>query len=695
MRRKFSGLFVLLLAGAIHAQSFTLEQIMSAPFPFDLAAAPKGGKAAWVLNDQGVRNIWVAEAPKYEGRAITAYTEDDGQAVSSLSWTPGGEWIVYVRGGGPNRLGGYPNPLSDPEGVEQALWMIPARGGEPLRLGEGSAPAASPKGDGIAFIKKGQIWWAPFDTSEKALQLVKARGSSWSLRWSPDGSQLAFVNGRASHSYIGIYTLETRKVRYMAPSVDVDGRPVWFPDGRRIAFIRIPADRQRVPFTPQRTAQPWSIWVADAATGEGRMVWQANEGPGSAFRGIVARNQLFWAAGDRLVFPWECDGWTHLYSVPVKGGKALLLTPGEFEVEHVSISSDGKEMIYSSNQGDIDRRHVWRVPAKGGKPRQVTSGKGIEWSPRMAGDGQALVFLRSTATRPAHAAVIVGRGKPRELAPGTIPAGFPTRELVEPQQVIFSAADGMRIHGQLFLPKNTRPPTLRSGPAVLFLHGGPQRQMLLGWHYGGYYHKAYALNQYLASRGYVVLSVNFRSGIGYGLEFREALNYGAQGASEFNDVLGAGLYLRSRPDVDPDRIGLWGGSYGGYLTALGLARASDLFAAGVDLHGVHDWNLVIPNFAPGYDPLKRPELARLAFESSPMAYIEDWRSPVLVIHGDDDRNVPFTETVDLVESLRRQGVEVEQLIFPDEVHSFLLHRRWLEAYHAAADFFARHLGGKP
>src|SRR5712692_7352852 len=112
--------------------------------------------------------------------------------------------------------------------------------------------------------------------------------------------------------------------------------------------------------------------------------------------------------------------------------------------------------------------------------------------------------------------------------------------------------------------------------------------MVLAWHYSEYYHNAYALNQYLAGRGYVVLIVNYRSGIGYGVEFREALNYGARGASEFNDVLGAGLYLRSRADVDPRRIGLWGGSYGGYLTALGLARASDLFAAGVDLYGVHD-----------------------------------------------------------------------------------------------------------
>ncbi len=216
--------------------------------------------------------------------------------------------------------------------------------------------------------------------------------------------------------------------------------------------------------------------------------------------------------------------------------------------------------------------------------------------------------------------------------------------------------------------------------------------MLLGWHYMSYYHNAYALNQYLASRGYEVLSVNYRSGIGYGMEFREALNYGATGASEFNDVMGAGLYLRSRPDVDVKRIGLWGGSYGGYLTALGLARASDLFAAGVDLHGVHDINLEIPNFVPAYDPAKNPDAARLAYESSPIASMKTWRSPVLLIHGDDDRNVPFSETVQLVEALRKQGVEFETLVFPDEIHDFLTHERWLRAYHAAADFFGRKLG---
>jgi dipeptidyl aminopeptidase/acylaminoacyl peptidase len=124
---------------------------------------------------------------------------------------------------------------------------------------------------------------------------------------------------------------------------------------------------------------------------------------------------------------------------------------------------------------------------------------------------------------------------------------------------------------------------------------------------------------------------------------------------------------------------------------MGLARASDLFAAGVDMHGVHDWNLVVRNFVPAYDPQARPDAARLAFESSPLASMKTWRSPVLLIHGDDDRNVPFSETVHLVEALRNQGVEFEQLIFPDEIHDFLRHEDWLRAYRASADFFERKL----
>ncbi len=668
---------------------FTLEQVMSAPFPTSLVAAPSGSALAWVFNERGQRNIWVASAPEYVGKALTAYEGDDGQEIADLVWTADAGAIVYVRGGAPNRQGEYPNPLSEPAGVSQEVWVVPFDGGTPHRLGEGDSPAASPSDDRVAFLKGEQVWWAPLDGSSDAEQLVRARGAGNQLRWSPDGSRLAFTSQRGDHSFIGVYRWEDRSLRFLEPSVDRDSNPVWSPDGNQIAFIRIPASRGLNIFGPHRAGRPWSIRVADVVTGNGREVWRSGEGRGSVFRNVTATNRLLWSADGHLVFPWEKEGWTHLFSVPVEGGEATHLTPGQFEVEYVSLSADGRDVIFNSNQDDIDRRHIWRVSAAGGTPSPVTTGLGIEWSPVETGDGKAVAFLCSDSRTPAHPAVQVGSAEPRPLAHNTIPADFPSDVLVEPEQVVFSGADGMKIHAQLFLPRGN--PSGLKHPAAIFFHGGSRRQMLLGWHYMGYYHNTYAFNQYLAHRGYVVLSVNYRSGIGYGMEFREALNYGATGASEFNDVLGAGLYLRSRPDVDPDRIGLWGGSYGGYLTAMGLARASGLFSAGVDIHGVHDWNQVISNFVPSYDPVNRQEMAKLAYESSPMASIATWRSPVLLIHGDDDRNVPFSESVDLVEQLRNRGVVLEQLIFPDEVHSFLTHAHWLQAFEAAVDFFDRHL----
>ena len=365
------------------------------------------------------------------------------------------------------------------------------------------------------------------------------------------------------------------------------------------------------------------------------------------------------------------------------------MTPGDFEVENVVLAPDRREVVFNSNQDDTDRRHLWREAAGATRPTRVTSGQGIEWAPVVMSDGQHIALLRSDARWPARPALVNPDGAMRDLAPESMPKDFPAGQLVAPQPVILSAADGLKLHGQLFLPANTR--AGERHPAVVFFHGGSRRQMLLGWHYMQYYHNAYALNQYLASRGYIVLSVNYRSGIGYGMEFREALNYGATGASEFNDVQGAGLYLRSRPDVDPARIGLWGGSYGGYLTALGLARASDLFACGVDFHGVHDWNLEVPHALHAENPQKLEEWARVAYESSPLADVKTWRSPVLLIQGDDDRNVAFSNMVQLVEALRKQGVEFQQIVFPDEVHDFLTHEHWLTAYHAAADFFDAHL----
>jgi dipeptidyl aminopeptidase/acylaminoacyl peptidase len=666
---------------------FTVEQVMSAPFASELVASKDGRAVAWVVDEEGARNVWTASAPDWVGRRLTARDRDDGQELGQLRFSPDGRLVAFVLGGEPNGKGEFPNPTSDPAGTEQAVFVVPSAGGEPRKLGLGEGPRIAPAGDRVVFVKDGQVQVAALDGSAEPTPLFKARGDASELAWSPDGSRLAFVSGRGNHSFVGVYDLAAKQVRWMDPSTDRDFAPVFSPDGKQVAFLRVPADPRAYPFVPARAGPPWQGRVADTASGRGRLVWAARPGRGSVFRELGSSTQLFWAAGDRLVFPWEADGWTHLYSVPSGGGPGVLLTPGDFEVEHATLSLDRASVVYSSNQDDVDRRHVWQVPAGGGVPHALTRGEGIEWSPVALEGGRAAV-LHSDAHRSSRAAAVTADGSLHDLG-GPRPEGFPADQLVVPQAVVFPAADGLPIHGQLFLPPAGSAGSRR--PAVVFFHGGSVRQMLLGWHYMQYYHNTYAFNQYLAGHGYVVLSVNYRSGIGYGLEFREALGYGAGGASEFQDVLGAGLYLRGREDVDPGRIGLWGGSYGGYLTALGLARASSLFAAGVDLHGVHDWNVVIRNFAPSYDPLARPERARLAFESSPMASVDTWRSPVLLVHGDDDRNVPFSETVDLAVALRKKGVDFEELVFPDEIHDFLLTRSWVRAFEAASAFFDRRL----
>ncbi len=683
------GAFVF-CASAGAQKPFTLEQILSAPFPSDLTASKNSSRVGWVFDQQGKRNIWAAEAPVFAVRQLTEYSEDDGQELSELRFSSDANALVYVRGGGKNSAGQVPNPTSNPAGAEQAVWAIAWTGGEPKRIDAGHSPDISSRGT-IAYVKDGQVWLAPLDGSEKPHQLV-VRGQNFEPHWSPDGSNLAFVSARGDHSFIGIYDVAAKSISFISPTVDSDGSFVWSLDGKRIAFVRQPAEKRDAPqgyFIAPDKPHPWAIWVADATAGAAKEIWRSSATAQGSFPFMAedtGGGVLNWAADNQIVMASEEDGWQHLYALSADGGAPKLLTPGNCEVEQWSFTADKKTVLFNSNCDDVERRHIWTVPVVGGRPAQLTFGKGVEWSPVALSDGRTLAYIGSEAASPAKpfATALASGHSSTALAPETWPKDFPSDRLVTPQQAIFKSTDGLEIHGQLFVPSGAKPGEKR--PALIFLHGGPIRQMLLGWHYMYYYSSSYAMNQYLASRGYIVLALNYRSGIGYGRAFREAPGRAGRGATEYQDVVAAGKFLQSRPDVDPKRIGLWGGSYGGYLTALGLGRNSDLFAAGVDFHGVHDWP------TDNWDGKNIPaELTKLAHNSSPVTAVDTWTSPVLFIHGDDDRNVYFTQTVDLTARLREKGVEIEQLIFPDEIHDFLLHRDWLAAYHAASDYFDRRL----
>jgi dipeptidyl aminopeptidase/acylaminoacyl peptidase len=682
---------------------FTLEQVMSYPFPSELEAAATGSRLVWALNERGRRNLFVAEGPDFVTRQLTAHAADDGQELTSVSLSPDGQYVVYVRGGehASNWDRSAPvNPASLPAPPGLQIWSVPFAGGEPTLLAEGGDdPAISPRGDVVAFLRGGQIWSAPIDGSAPARLLVALRGQASSLQWSPDGVRLAFVSGRDSHTLVGIYRDPATPITWLAPSTSRDASPRWSPDGSRLVFVRRPGAGGAPPPLLEPRHLPWALWTADATTGVGSELWRAPEtlrgNPPDTHGGV----NLHWAADDRVVFMTELDGWPHLYSLPAAGGEPLLLTPGNFMAEHVRLTPDRRHLVFMANTGplttDIDRRHIVRVPVDRADVELLTPGTGIESAPVVTGDGRWLAFVSATPLRPPVPAVMPAEGGAwRLMGEDRVPAGFPVAHLVDPRPVTYRAPDGLMIHAQVF----DRPNGPSKKPAIVYVHGGPSRQMLLGWHYGDYYANAYAMNQYLASRGYVVLSVNFRRGIGYGQDFQKPPQAGPQGASEYQDIRAAGEFLRMLPQVDPARIGIYGGSYGGYLTALALARDSALFAAGVDIHGVHDFTASAARRF-GLDdsryeaPPDRADALRVAWESSPVSSVASWRSPVLLIHGDDDRNVRVSETVDLVQRLRAAGVTFEEQLIPGETHHFMRHASQRQVNAAVADFFARRLAG--
>lgn len=692
---------MILFINPINAQNntFSMEEIKGYPFPSDLTSSANTDRVVWAFNENGLRNLYVAEGPDYVTRKLTAYNTDGGQAFSSVKISADGNWVVYIRGGdfGSNwNDEGTVNPTFSPDPPKVQLWSIPFEGGKPILLGDGLSPSISPKSDVVAFVKSGQIWQINIDGSNKAEKLFNARGSNRSPTWSPDGSRLAFQSNRQDHSFIGIFTNKSIPIIWIDPSFNRDGSPRWSPDGESIVFTRQPGRGGMIKPMLEARHFPWEIRTTNIEKGTSKLIWKAPETVQGSMSSTQGRANLHWAAKGRIVFMSYEDGWPHLYSISENGEEAILLTPGDYMAEYIHLSADGKFLYFAGNTGDdpldIDRRHIVGVPVDKAEPEVITQGNGLEWTPVITGKSGDLIYLSATPQRPPLPAIMnLKNKKTRLLAENLIPSDFPTEDLVIPSQVVFKSEDGWDIHGTLFEPKIMKD----ENPAIIYVHGGPPRQMLLGWHYSSYYSNAYAVNQYLASQGFVVLSVNYRLGIGYGYEFHRPVDGGTRGASEYKDVKAAALWLAKQSFIDKKKIGIYGGSYGGYLTAMALGRNSDLFAAGVDIHGVHDRtinrtaNYMWPDkFEQAPD---REKARQIAWESSPVSSVPTWTSPVMIIHADDDRNVQFSQSTDLVQRLKEKGVYTETMVIVDDTHHFMMHKNQLKVNKAIADFLNRFL----
>jgi dipeptidyl aminopeptidase/acylaminoacyl peptidase len=665
-----------------------LDDYLSAAFPTHMTAAADGKAVAWVFNDKGERNVFYAKAPNYEAQQLTQYKGDQGVDLGPLVFSPDGSTLLVVRGNPKNSSGYAANPAQLQENTQKKIHVVELQTGKSREFSVGASPVFSPDGKQVAFLQGGEVYLKALSDSSGQLgkPLFIARGTSSNLAFSPDGSYLAFVSARTDHSFVGLWNFAKKSLHFPEASLDHDSYPSWSPDGTQLAYLRVPNILNHLPFTSLTEANPWSIRVLQIATMTAEEVWRADQGRGSVLVDDLpaSSERLWWTPDGQLVFPWEKNNWMQLYAVHPKTKQVKHLSPGEGQVEWVQTSYTKKELLVTHNIGNIDRRQVSLLDLSTLEMRLLSNPESIAWAPVAVEKGWAC--FESNWNQPGWPILHLS-GKRKLLAEALFPKEFP-KTFSKPQALTIQAKDGYKSFAQLFLPPNYDPK--KKYPAVIFLHGGSRRQMLLGYNYGIYYSHTYGAQQYFASQGYIALTLNYRSGIGYGMDFREEKNFGAGGASEVQDVLAAADYLASRSDVDASRIAPWGGSYGGYLTAHALTQAPEKFHVGVDIHGVHNWNKDIPVFAPWYAPEKFPEMADLAFRSSPMAHVENWVDPVLLIHGDDDRNVLFSESVELAEVLRKQGVYVEQLVFPDEVHAFLLHQNWVKAFEATYRFITKH-----
>jgi dipeptidyl aminopeptidase/acylaminoacyl peptidase len=691
-------------------QSFSLQQILSAPYASELTAAPVGDRFAWVENAEGHHNLWLG-GPRAPAHQLTIFDQDDGLDLYSLAWSPDASLIAFTRTTEDGPDDKPANPAHLQRSIEPEIWLAPVAGPVPTApIVPGRAPLFSRDGHTLFFLRDHSIWSLTLTPKAaapaQATQLVFDHGRASSLTLSPDGSRLAFIStrgtGQREHSFLALFDLHTHVLTFPAASTGNDSAPAFSHDGKQLAWLRSPFVTAPEFAANRSSANPWSIQILDLATGQYRAAFAAAPGVAGSVLPHMSSGEprLFWTVHENIVFASEADGWVHLYHLDLAHADHApqLLTEGPFEVEDPAMSADGTTLVYASNQAindpqNADRRHIWRLePDADPNPSAITYGAGIETHPQISADGHALVALISNVREPMHAALITSRGEMQPLHTGALPKTYPAQQLSVPQEILFPSQDKLlTLHAQLFFPPHFNPHEPHA--AILFFHGGPRRQMLLGYPAMDYYSNAYAMNQYLASHGFIVLSVNYRCGIGYGMNFRDCENSGAAGASEYNDVVGAVNYLRASSYVDKTRIGVWGGSYGGYLTALALARNSDLFAAGVDYHGVHEWareDNASADWLRG-TLAEQERIAAVAHASSPMASVERWKSPVLLIHGDDDPDVAYQQTPRLADALHARGVSVDELIFPDEVHDFILHRDWLASYEHAAAFFERTL----
>ena len=518
-----------------------------------------------------------------------------------------------------------------------------------------------------------------YDTPERGRFL----GESRMLAFSPDGASLAYRFVARDAKQVGVLDVATGERVWQSSGPASTSSPAWLGDGRLLLDESGDSGRYR------------EVVAVDVASGDRQTLFREEEPE----TGTVSRGDATVSPdGERIALALPLDGWEHVYVVDVASGERRQLTQGEFEDKGVAGSSpqwlDDDTLVFASNREDLGERGLFAVTGALGDEEPevtalVTGGTNVHPAPDPTGERLAYVHASRTHSPELRVSNLDGsdRDDPQRITESRVET-WPV-DPIEPQRVSYESVGGLEIEAYLLDPRES--PAVDDEedlPAVVWVHGGPMRQMRDGWHPSRSYGLAYAFQQYLAHQGYVGLFVNYRGGIGYGREFREAL-FGNRGTDEMADIANGADYLRDLDYVDEDAVGMWGLSYGGYAALQLPGTRPDAFDVTVNIAGLAD----LEQYRDWAEETKYPAAAssqavRLGgepwesekwAEASPKTHFEHYETPLYSFHGTGDRYVDFEQLDVVVEELLELDKDHEWEYYPDENHVFSKRATWERA----------------
>ncbi len=704
--RRFAVLLLLFLAGAEcgfaqqagSSKRLTIEQLMDIKHPSDPLWSPDGRHVAFLWDRAGVTNLYLARADgSGEPTQMTKFT---GEHLGDMFWSHNSQTVYFEHDG--------------------SLWQAAIAEGEPQAVWQGKTGerefALSPDGERVALVRGGGTAGEDDELVVRSLadgtetKVVRDPVSINRPLWAPDGAHIAYISGakivhhNVSPDYSGaklIYSVEEYQPGQVIVIPSSGGKPVAVGTRGRYGALAW-VDGQHLVFTRESDHyKRRTIYLADASDGSARAIHEDVE---EKFWSLPD-----WEAGPEpvpspdgrwIAFLSDQDGWDHLYVIPSTGGQAVQITKGRFEAWRPVWSHDSTRIAFDANEPDHsgDRRlGVATIPGgpQNAKVEYLTAGKGTNIAPRWSQDDRQIVYQHTDPQNSADLFVMEAKpgARPVRLS-DSMPSSIDRSSLVVPQFVRYPGADGQMVPGWLFVPKNLD--RSKKHPAIIWIHGDGINQNYDGWHVQRNYAVYYSFHQYLLQEGYVVFAPDYRGSIGYGRDWRNGV-YMDVGGKDAKDAWMGANYLKTLPYVDPNRIGVWGLSYGGFFTLIAMTDQPTLFRAGVDVAGVVDYVMYYNDPYHNDWTVERigtpEENPQVYANASPLSHIDRLQRPLLVLHGTADLNVPFIESIRLMDEVlkKNKGSLVNFMVYPGEFHYFTREHVLRDAWRRVDEFFASHL----